>query len=175
MLLNSWRAFDALAPVNKMLPATSKFPAGSLEVNGWLPQLYSIPKASQEDNMRTNVPSLLWIITLHCSWQLLHDDNNSLSQLSYTMYSLSRWTTSSWWSVISLKNIHNLSNYLSRYLGSNWECLFIIIPEPEIGLERKQLLLLKFGISHCKLIWWVSVNYACHGKYHLNHLENFQV
>lgn len=137
MLLKSW-AFDALAPVNKMLPATSKFPAGSLEVNGLLPQLYSIPQASQEDNMRTCVPSLIWIITLHCSWQLLHDDNNSLRQLSYTMYFLSRCTTSSWWSVISLKNIHNLSNYLSRYLGSNWECLFIIILEPEIGLERKQ-------------------------------------
>lgn len=111
MLLKSWRAFDA--PVNKMLPATSKFPAGSLEVNGWLPQLYSIPQASQDDNMRTNVPSLLLIITLHCSWQLLHEDSSSFRQLSYTMYFLFRWTTSSWWSVISLKNIiNNFTNYL---------------------------------------------------------------
>lgn len=96
----------------KQSAATSQILAGSLEVNGWLSQLYSITQASQEDNMRTNVPSLLLIITLHCSWQLLHDDNSSFRQLSYTMYFLSRWTTSSWWSVISLKNSKNLSNYI---------------------------------------------------------------
>lgn len=109
----------AQAPVYKLLPATSKFLAGSLEVNGWLFQLYSITQASQEDNMRTNVSSLVLIITLHCSWQLINDYNNSFRQLSYIMYFLSRWTTFSWWSVISLKNINNLSNYLKNYLRSD--------------------------------------------------------
>lgn len=47
----------------KQSAATSQILAGSLEVNGWLSQLYSITQASQEDNMRTNVPSLVLKLT----------------------------------------------------------------------------------------------------------------
>ena len=82
--------FEKDAPLRYTAAERWRFPAGVLPRTGWLFQCLQNLQWGHRCSTDRNVPSFL-VLTSHARVQTGHTANNSIMQLSYTMYFLLLW------------------------------------------------------------------------------------